>query len=591
MMKFLKPLLAALGLAAVGSAGASVKPDWIDTQNFNGKPATVYTSNLADIAFDDRGEIVGWYVKQTPGQKYDWVEEDQKQKDGSVIKTSVYRGTGPLPISAATIGVSLVPTESRVNNVVVQKAGRALTVNIPGNTAEVIVKPVQLVRDVAHNRMQAVFTYSQGAATVTKTVVLHPRQFNMQVDVNVTGGSPYSLAFDGLGKNANPGSKSLSQGQQVVEGPVTTQKVQYASLFDTLTFGFLGLGSNSYTAHMLVVRPANSNSTPFNVTTVAGQKASLTLTGLSGTTQLDVYGGKNELIHLYQEGYTALPGLFTPNTFGTISLYLVKFMEYLYTFLKSWGLVIFVFTILLRLAIWPLMQTQGRTTAKMQMVGPMVKEAQAKFKDDPQKLQQETMRLYKENNVNPAGCLSMFIPLPILAVLFSTFRNFEFDQGLWWLPDLSLPDPLYILAVVYVAANLLQLYVGTRKTPQMFKQQSFIYIIYLYFALTFPAGVTLYWIISTLIGAGQQYLINKQVEAQMAGGLVTGNGGTGNGGIGKGTIVVEKVADGRAKTPKSADSRSTDSRGAEPKANLSKTASQVNKVLKTTGKPATGNKK
>ena len=234
---------------------------------------------------------------------------------------------------------------------------------------------------------------------------------------------------------------------------------------------------------------------------------------------------------------------------------------------------IFVFTILLRLAIWPLMQTQGRTTAKMQMVQPMLKEAQTKYKDDPQKLQQETMRLYKDNNVNPAGCLSMFIPLPILAVLFSTFRNFEFDQGLWWLPDLSLPDPLYILAVVYVAANLLQLYISTRKSPQMFKQQSFIYIIYLYFALTFPAGVTLYWIISTLIGAGQQYLINKQVEAQMLGGLASG-----------GSVIVEKVAGGRVQGAKA------------QKTSLSKVTVPVNgvpegKVLKTIIKPATGNKK
>ena len=546
-MKFLKPLLAALGLAALGSASASVKPDWIETQNFNGKPATVYTSNLADVVFDTSGEIVGWYIKQAAGTRL--IDDKGGQPDFS----------------------KLTGEKGAVNLV---RGGSALRVDIAGNTAVKTPRPVQLVRDVAGNRMQAIFSYSQGATTVTKTVVLHPRQFNMQTEINVVGATGYTVAFDGLGKNANPGIRNLAQGGQVVEGAASSKNVQYAALFDTLTTGFLGLGSNSYTAHMLVVRPGSGNpaGNTLSSATVGGQQASLTLKA-AGNIKLDIYGGKNELIHLYQEGYTKLPGLFTPNIFGQISLYLVKFMEYLYTYLKSWGLVIFVFTILLRLAIWPLMQTQGRTTAKMQMVQPMLKEAQTKYKNDPQKLQQETMRLYKDNNVNPAGCLSMFIPLPILAVLFSTFRNFEFDQGLWWLPDLSLPDPLYILAVVYVAANLLQLYISTRKSPQMFKQQSFIYIIYLYFALTFPAGVTLYWIISTLIGAGQQYLINKQVEAQMLGGLASG-----------GSVVVEKVAGGRVQGAKA------------QKTSLSKVTVPVNgvpvgKVPKTIIKPATGNKK
>ncbi len=548
----LKAALALLGLGVLGTANAAEpnwiqkqKPDWITTQNFNGKPATIFTSNLADVVFNNQGEIIGWYVKQAAGARL--IDNKNGQPDFSKL-----------------IG------EKGATNLV--RGGSSLRVTIAGNTAAKVAQPVQTFRDSSkdQNPTRAVFTYTQGAATVTKTVVLHPRQFNMQADVNVTGAAGYTIAFDGLGKNADPGVRNLAQGGTVVEGGATTRNVQYAAIFDTLTHGFLGLGSNSYTAHMLVVRPrteAGQTAAPLSAITVGGQQASLTLNA-TGNTKLDIYGGKNELIHLYQEGYTALPGLFAPNIFGQISLFLVKFMEYLYKFLHSWGLVIFVFTVLLRLAIWPLMQNQGRTTAKMQMVQPLLKEAQTKYKDEPQKLQQETMRLYKENNVNPAGCLSMFVPLPILAVLFSTFRNFEFDQGLWWLPDLSLPDPLYILAVLYVAANLLQLYISTRKSPQMFKQQSFIYIIYLYFALTFPAGVTLYWIISTLIGAGQQYLINKQVEAQMTGGL--------------GTVLVEKVSDGRAQ-------------GAKIKAtptSLTKTgAPQISKVLKASGKPATGNKK
>ncbi|ULH16547.1 membrane protein insertase YidC [Deinococcus sp. KNUC1210] len=536
----LKPVLALLGLTALGTAGASVKPDWIETQNFNGKPATVYTSNLADVVFDNTGEIIGWYIKQNPGTRL----IDDKSGTPDFSKLIGEKGA-----------INMVRTEQKTNGVTTVQSGRALVVALPGNTAPKTAKPVQLVRDVAHNLMQATFSYSQGAATVTKTVVLHPRQFNMQIDLNVTGSTGYDIRFDGLGRNATPAVKAIAVGTATLQSVGTTSNIQYAALQD----------NPSQTAHALIVRPRAG--TTLNAVTAGGAAASITLNvssaAASSPVKLDVYGGKNELIHLYQEGYTALPGLFQPNIFGQISLYVVKFMMWLYSFLHNWGLVILVLTVALRIVIWPLMQAQGRTTAKMQMVQPLLKEAQTTYKDDPQKLQAETMRLYREHNVNPAGCLSMFIPFPILIALYSTIRNFEFDQGLGWLPDLSLPDPFYILAVLYVLANLLQLYVSTRKSPQMFKQQSFIYIIYLFFALTFPAGVTLYWIISTLIGAGQQYLINKQVERQMAGGLQR----------------VEKVG-GAAKVA-----------AAGPQ--LSKTpqaGAQANKVLKTV-KPATGNQK
>ncbi|MFC4455852.1 membrane protein insertase YidC [Deinococcus sonorensis] len=501
MTKLLKSLLALASLAALGTAGANVTPEWIQADfNGDGQKDAIYTSNLADIVFNPQGEVIGWYVKVQPGK--------------AIIKRTTNKQTNAVGYDFSALQKA---GNGVASNLVGQDGGKALEVRIPGVTGAKTAEPMQLATDIPHNRLTATFRYSQGAATVTKAVVLHPRQFNVQATFNVTGASGYSVNFAGLSRNADPAVKAAAQGGQLQSGQTQVQNIQYAAMQDAINHGFLGLGSNSYTASALIVRPQSG--TTANVSTTTGQKAALSLTGLSGESRFDVYGGKNELIHLYQEGYTKLPGVFEPNLFGQISLLVVKFMEWLYSFLGNWGLVILVLTVVLRLAIWPLMQTQGRTTAKMQMVQPLLKEAQEKYKDNPQQLQAETMRLYRENNVNPAGCLSMFVPFPILIALYSTIRNFEFDQGLGWIPDLSIPDPLYILAALYVLANLLQLYVSTRKTPQMFKQQSFIYLIFAYFAITFPAGVTMYWIISTLIGAGQQFLINKQVEAHMAGGL------------------------------------------------------------------------
>ena len=514
--RLLAPALGLLALALTGCAGMGqpgtlgrvLQPGWIQADlNADGTKELIAQTNLADVAFNNQGEIVGWYVKVNPGSQL-----IKPNADGSYNVDQL----------KSALNLNLVGGRNGPDNKPLLVSGRkALEVAIAGNTAAPTAQAPKTETNVAENRLSATFSYTQGGATVTKTVVLHPRQFSIQADVNVAGAQSYTVNFPGLATTANPDVKALPTGAAAPTlSAGTTQNAAYAALQTPIG----GLFHNSQTAAALIVRPQQGGQGgtpkqgPLNVTTAGGTDASLKVSA-TGPLALDIYGGKNELIHLYQGGYTELPGVFSPNIFGYISLYIAKFMAWLYSFLGNWGLTILVLTVALRLVIWPLMQSQGRTTAKMQMVQPLMKELQEKYKDDPAKVQSETMRLYREYDVNPVGCLSMFIPLPILFVLYGTIRNFEFDQGLWWLPDLSIPDPFWILGILYVCANLLQLYVSTRKSPQMFKQQSVLYLFFAYFALTFPAGVTLYWIIGTLIGTGQQYLINKQVEAHMAGGL------------------------------------------------------------------------
>ncbi|PNY83009.1 preprotein translocase YidC [Deinococcus koreensis] len=407
--------------------------------------------------------------------------------------------------------------------------------------------PTGLTTDVGANRQDAVFRYTQGGITVTKTVTLHPRNFKVDLRTEVSGGpGRVNILFPGLGKADNPRVQGYAVGAPqpaTVQGAGTlvVNNIQYAALQE----------NPSQVAHALIIRPQGpttggtpaattpatstpATTTPATTTPAAAPTAAnainATLTGgaqglisasVPATSNLEVYGGKNELIHLYQSGYTQLPGLFKPNFFGSISLYIVKLMETLYTYIGNWGLVLVVLTILLRAIMWPLMQAQGRTTARMQVMQPRIKEIQEKYKgnkdvDSQRAMQAEMSQLYRDHNFNPAGCFSTFIPFPVLIALWSTIRNFEFDSGFLWLPDLAIPDPLYILALVYLIVNIGQLYVMTRKNPDMFRQQAFIYLIFLYFALTFPAGVTIYIILSTLIGIVQQVLINKQVERETA---------------------------------------------------------------------------
>ena len=534
-------LLSGCGVGQPGQFGHVLQAGWMQADvNGDGTKELIAQTNLAVVIFNARGDVIGNYVKLNPGSQL-----VKQGNDGS------YNFDG---LKGAAV-INLLGVKNGPDNKPLLLSGRtALNVVLPGADAAATpkIQSSKTETDLKANKLTLTTVYTQGGATITKVITLHPRQFTFQANINVAGAADYKVNFGGLAREGDPAVKALPVGAATPNlNAGNTPSATYAAL-QTPAAGLIHLNQNNAA---LIIRPQTGGqggtpAAPFNVTTVGGANASLTVNA-TGPLALDIYGGKNELIHLYQGGYTELPGVFAPNIFGYISLYIAKFMAWLYGFLGNWGLTILVLTVVLRLVIWPLMQAQGRTTAKMQMVQPLQKELQEKYKDDPAKLQAETMRLYREYEVNPVGCLSMLIPLPILIVLYGTIRNFEFDQGLGWLPDLSIPDPFWILGVLYVAANILQLYVSTRKAPQMFRQQAVMYLFFAYFALTFPAGVTLYWIIGTLIGTGQQYLINKQMERHMATGLqkvekklVTSGAGAATAG---GKVSTTKVTTGTAK--------------------------------------------
>lgn len=484
--------------------GKAIIPEWI-TANFDGQPGDEYiaTSNLQDVVFNARGEVIGWYVKGYAGTPY-----IKRNADGSYNFDALKNSRSIVNMVGGAAQNGQQPATFAPERRAFALSGGALN---PAASAETTAPTLSL--DLPANRQEAVFRYTQGGVSVTKTVVMHPRNFKIDVQTQVTGGEGrVNMLFPGLGRADNPDVRAVPVGGQPAgvqgSGTLNVENIQYAALQE----------KPSQVAHALIIRPQSG--TAVNVTLTGGAQG-LISASVPASSNLEVYGGKNELIHLYQSGYTSLPGLFKPNIFGEISLFIVKLMESMYKVIGNWGLVLVALTILLRLIMWPLMQTQGRTTARMQVMQPKIKEIQDKYKDrkdveSQRAMQSEMQQLYRDHNFNPAGCLSTFLPFPILIALWSTIRNFEFDSGFLWLPDLAVPDPFYILALVYLIVNIGQLYVMTRKNPDMFKQQAFIYLIFLYFALTFPAGVTIYIILSTLIGIGQQILINKQVERETA---------------------------------------------------------------------------
>ncbi len=224
-----------------------------------------------------------------------------------------------------------------------------------------------------------------------------------------------------------------------------------------------------------------------------------------------LYAGNNELVRYTQEGFLDLPGLFRPNILGRLSLAIVQVLQFIHQYVPSWGLSIIVLTLLFRALVWPLITTQTRSMFGMQALQPKIQEIQRKYKDDREKLTQETMKLYREAGVNPAGgCLPILVQMPLFIILWRVFVNFEFAEGFLWLPDLGQSDPIFILPILYIAVMVAMSWFSARNNPTMLRQSMIMNLVFGFIIFAFPAGVLLYYVVSMAVQVLQYWLISRK---------------------------------------------------------------------------------
>ncbi|EOR25739.1 YidC family membrane integrase SpoIIIJ [Cytobacillus oceanisediminis] len=182
----------------------------------------------------------------------------------------------------------------------------------------------------------------------------------------------------------------------------------------------------------------------------------------------------------------------------------------------SYGISIIIVTILVRLVILPLMIKQTRNSKAMQAIQPQMKELQQKYssKDQKtqQKLQEETMKLFQENKVNPlSGCFPLIVQMPILIGFYhaiSRTREIASHDFLWF--SLGQPDPIYLLPIVAGVTTFIQTKLsmaGAPPNPQMQMMVWIMPVMILVFAINFPAALSLYWVVGNIFTIIQTYFI------------------------------------------------------------------------------------
>jgi YidC/Oxa1 family membrane protein insertase len=244
--------------------------------------------------------------------------------------------------------------------------------------------------------------------------------------------------------------------------------------------------------------------------------------GPSGAFQYSLYAGPMEHDRLRAMGHEfddvnpyGWPGFRTLIRFFAVPVRAL--LVWMHTNLGiAYGVCLIIFGILVRVLLWPLNQKAMRASMAMQAIQPLVKDIQERYKDNPQQLQQEMFRLYKEHHVNPfGGCWPMLVPMPILLALFFVFQNTIELRGasFLWLPDLSRPDPYYIIPVImglsmFGLSKVGQL--GMEPNPQMKTMLYVMPAVMTFLFVNFASGLNLYYAVSNIASIPQQYLLARE---------------------------------------------------------------------------------
>lgn len=437
---------------------------------------TLIAGKDKDSFFNQAGEIVAVYAKQQKGQ-------DNRGKYG------IDRGPNVIPINSVNPGGAIL---------------------IDGE----YLKPENAKgswQQTDQETWTGTFSFTAGSNNVQKVITLKNTTNIIGISYEIDGTGIASVVFPGITRESSPIVR-VGQGANADEGGASENPLQDQAVTNP---SYVSFQTGPVRGQAIIMTPTGDSS-KLEASSLANRRIALS-TDLASNNKIDigVYTGQNELIRLYQAGLHELPQLFKPNIFGRLSLMVINLLETIHRFVPNWGLSIITLTLLFRVLVWPLINTQTKSMVGMQQLQPKLKKLQEKHKKDRQKLTEETMKLYKEAGVNPAGgCLPMLLQMPLFIVFWRIFANFEFAEGFLWIPDLGLSDPIYLLPILYVVIMIGQSLLMSKGNPQSLQQQLIMNLVFAFILFRFPAGVLLYLVTNMAVQVGQHWWIQRNADAK-----------------------------------------------------------------------------
>ena len=211
--------------------------------------------------------------------------------------------------------------------------------------------------------------------------------------------------------------------------------------------------------------------------------------------------------------------------FTFLSYPFFKVLLWINDMVGNWGWAIILFTLLVKLVLFPLSYKGMMSMQKLKDLAPKMKELKDKYKDDPAKLNMKMMELYRKHGANPmGGCLPLLLQIPVFFALYRVLLNADELQGAAWIPawidNLAAADPYYILPVLMGVSMWFQQKITPNNFTDPLQEKIFqwfpVIMALMFIIMPFPSGLVLYWVVNNIFTIGQQYVINSAYEKQKA---------------------------------------------------------------------------
>ena len=485
---------AATVASAVTPTSSQPAPAPTTTQSTSNAPVTTsdvvllatVTSNTFKINIDQFGRI----------SQYELLEDKYKDKEGK-----------NLHILGAT---EVKPLEIRFSDVKLNEEAF--------KTPYVYSGPTEV--DVKNSAQTLTLTQTLSTTTVTKKITIQPTGA-YTIDVTTSSPAPYYIT-PGHRPMADDSMYMLVRGALVkgaddviltvedkkAEGDETVKNAKIASAFDryvaTMFYDF-DKGMN-----VSILKQAEDNPLIF----VEG-KQNLHLGG---------YIGPKEY-HTLKAINPALTDAIEFGFFTFLSRPFFKVLLWIHGLIGNWGWAIILFTLLVKLILFPLSYKGMMSMQKLKDLAPKIKEMKEKHKGDPAKMNAQMMEMYKKNGANPmGGCLPMILQIPVFFALYRVLLNADELQGApWihgWIENLAIADPYYILPVLMGVSMWFQQKITPNNFTDPLQEKIFqwfpVIMAGMFIIMPFPSGLVLYWVVNNLFTIGQQFVINKAYKKHKA---------------------------------------------------------------------------
>jgi YidC/Oxa1 family membrane protein insertase len=409
-------------------------------------------------------------------------------------------------------------------------------VSLPNHLTVMTAQPGERSLKDGANDLSVVFESADaGGVKLVKTYTFHRGDYTVGVkhEVRNTSATPVTpqlylqIARDG---NPPPGESSFYStftGPAMYTEASKYHKVEFKTIEKgtaehdkTADNGWVGMVQHYFATAWLVNDKAQRE---FRTTKVSDNLYAIAMVfplgevapGATKTLDAKLFAGPQE-----EKKLEALaPGLELVKDYGWLTVLskpLYWLLDQLHKILGNWGWAIVALVVLLKIAFYWLNASAYRSMAKMKAINPKVMDMRERYKDKPQQMQQEMMRIYREEKVNPlGGCLPIFVQMPFfIALYWVLLSTVEMRNAPWigWIVDLSTKDPFYILPLLMTASTMFQTWLNpTPPDPVQAKMMWFMPLAFSVMFFYFPAGLVLYWLTNNILGIAQQWFINKKL--------------------------------------------------------------------------------